>query len=576
MTRRMTSASTCRWPGQWRPSSRGTATSNNRATQPPCRVRRTATTGTTTGRSTHTFDEVMAWAVATAGDRPRSAVVAEAAAAGDGLRLVGSTCRGPAARERRVVVLLDAGSTATFLSPTVFQLEELEQPLECAGASGDFEVRRQGYALLWMERGAGNGWVRVNGYEPAVPAGVDVLLGNRRSTTWRGVGELSLSQLADVGVITTEAGRQEPLLPVAAWSDHLMGEFLASHPESLEDEHYDVDEVRLADELTGRQQAELRALVREYSDIFATTDVPPASTAYAETFGAVDAVSMLKEGVTRFPHASPPHFQQHHAVFLAAWTRRLVLRGVLVRHSRSPAASRALVTSRHSVTGRKPRVCLDLRALNELFAPAQGEFTNGHAELPRAARPAAYRMEADLCTAYWQIPVAPASEFLFCFWLPVEVAPGRFEAQKFAFTVVPFGWSLAPMVMQEWVAHTKVWWAGHARSAQPVLRRPAPALRGVGGVRGRRSRRLQRPACVPRAAEAAKGGRTILRSLAARGRYLVFGSGVDGAAAGVGATDQCLGGAQSPRHLPSLPRLRGGHGGDAVADSAADEKGRSI
>jgi hypothetical protein len=142
---------------------------------------------------------------------------------------------------------------------------------------------------------------------------------------------------------------------VAAWSDHLMGEFLAEHPESLEDEHYDVDEVRLADELTGQQQAELRALVREYSDIFATTDVPPASTAYAETFGAVDAVSMLKEGATRFPHASPPQFQQHHAVCLAAWTQRLVLYGVLVRHPRSPVASRALVTSRHSVMGRKPR-----------------------------------------------------------------------------------------------------------------------------------------------------------------------------------------------------------------------------
>ena len=426
------------------------------------RVRRTATTGTT-GRSTHTFDEVMAWAAATAGDHPRSAVVAEAAAAGDGLRLVGSTCRGPDARERRVVVLLDTGSTATFLSPAVFQLErELEQPLECAGASGDFEVRRQGYALLWMERGAGSGWVRVNGYEHAVPAGVDVLLGNRAlhdlavampppsavDTAWA-----NLPRLADVGVITTEAGRQGPQLPVAAWSDHLMGEFLAEHPESLEDEHYNVDEVRLADELTGQQRAELRALVREYSDIFATTDVPPASTAYAETFGAVDAVSMLREGVTRFPHASPPQFQQHQAAFLAAWTQRLVLHGVLVRHSRSPVASRAVITSKQSATGRKPRVCLDLRALNELFAPAQGEFANGHAELQRAARPAAFRMEADLCAAYWQIPVAPASQFLFCFWLPVEVAPGRFEAQKFAFTVVPFGWSLAPMVMQEWVAH---------------------------------------------------------------------------------------------------------------------------
>ena len=426
------------------------------------RARRTATAAGT-DRITHSFEEVMAWAAATAGDHSRTAVVAEAAAAGDELRLVGSTCRGPDARERRVVVLLDTGSTATFLSSTVFQLErELEQPLECAGASGDFEVRRQGYALLWMERGAGSGWVRVHGYEHAVPAGVDVLLGNRAlqdlevaipppsavDTPWT-----NLPRLADSGATTTEAGRRKPQPEVAAWSDHLMGEFLIEHPESLEDEHYDVGEVQLAGELADQQQAELRALVREYSDIFATTDVPPASTAYAETFGAVDAASMLKPGVTRFPHVSPPHFLPHHAAFLAAWARRLVEHGVLVRHPRSPVASRALVATRQTRTGRKPRVCLDLRALNDLFAPAQGEFTNGHAELQRAARPAAYRMEADLCAAYWQIPVAPASQFLFCFWLPVETAPGKFEAQKFAFTVVPFGWSLAPMVMQEWVAH---------------------------------------------------------------------------------------------------------------------------
>ena len=422
------------------------------------RVRRTSTSGASTSQRTHTFEEVMAWAAATGGDRLPLTVVAEAAAAGDGLRLVGTSSRGPDGEERRVVVLLDTGSTATFLSSNVFQLErELEQPLECAGASGDFEVWRYGYALLWMERGAGNGWVRVNGYEHTVPAGVDVLLGNRAlhdlavaipPPSSMDAGWANLPRLADDSVAATEAGRRGRQRPVGAWADHLMGEFLSSHPESLEDEHYHVDEVRLASTLTTQQHEELRSLNQEYSDIFATTDVPPASAAYAETFGPVDAASMLKPGVTRLPHASAPHFLPHHAVFLAAWARRLEEHGVLVRHPRSPVVSRALV-----VKGKKPRLCLDLRAVNELFAPAQGEFKNGHEELQRAARPATYRMEADLCAAYWQLPVAPASQYLFCFWLPVETAPGRFEAQKFAFTVVPFGWCLAPMVMQEWVAH---------------------------------------------------------------------------------------------------------------------------
>ena len=425
------------------------------------RARRAATTGASRG-GTHTFDEVLAWAAATAPGAGGAAVVAEAAAAGDGLRLVGTMARAPDGNERRAVVLLDTGSTATFLSVTVFHpVEVLQQPLMCAGAAGDFEVSRRGYALIWMERGTGSGWVRVHGYEHVVPAGVDVLLGNNAlhelavampppsavETAWA-----NLPRLSDGTDLARErAGGQSP---VAAWSDHLMGEFLSTHPESLEDEHYDICDVRLSEGLTGEQQETLRALVREYQDVFATTDVPPASAGYAETFGPVDVVSMLKPGATRFPHAPPPHFQPHHAAYLAAWARRLVEHGVLVRHPRSPVASRALVATKRSATGKKPRVCLDMRAVNDLFASAQGEFANGHAELQRAARPAAFRMEADLCAAYWQIPVATASQFLFCFWLPVEVSPGRFEAQKFAFTVVPFGWCLAPMVMQEWVAHT--------------------------------------------------------------------------------------------------------------------------
>ena len=123
--------------------------------------------------------------------------------------------------------------------------------------------------------------------------------------------------------------------------------------------------------------------------------------------------------------------------------------------------------------------------------------------------------------------------------------------------------------------------AGHAGGPQPVLRRSAPALHGVGGVPGGGSRRLQRSARVPSAAQTAEGGagqrgRPLLWCHAPRKRNIVFGGGVDGAAEGVGTAFHRVGGAQPPGHVPGLQGLRCGHGGDAVADSAAYEEGRGL
>ena len=360
-----------------------------------------------------------------------------------------------------IAIYFDPGSTANFLSSRVFQ-PGIEKPLAVNHHGGKSLISRAGFGYF---TGAGEvfkvyGWLSNN-----VPAGCDVLLGDHairelgllepESTEHTGpidaLPELRLVGQTQESVQTSVAldnGGSTGLVGpngMCFWSEASMREYLDSHSTCFPEKTYDWTQVEVSPELPKRLRKAVKRILKKCAKVFKADTVPPVNHVYLDHHGPVNARQYLREGHKPF-HCKPPRWAEAKARFLNEFMKHALKFKIIRPCPDSPWAMRVTVVSKGDGS---PRLCLDLRPLNAAMKPVKYRISNGMEMLLKISVVMVARIDADVMGSYWQYVLGLNSQELFCFWLPVEIAPGVFEARKFAFCVLPFGWSLSPFILAQ-------------------------------------------------------------------------------------------------------------------------------
>ena len=369
-----------------------------------------------------------------------------------------ATIKGEAAT---IAVYFDSGSNANFLSSRVF-VPGVDRPLQVKHHGGKTYTCRYGHACFTSgkEEFKVFGWLSEN-----VPANCDVLLGDHsilqlevmvpESTEATGrIGDLPdlevvrktrnpvrvpMRQPIDESSPVRETGKD----CMSYWSNIDMQRYLTDHPICFPETAYEWTQVEVNEDLPRWLKRAIKKVLKRCAKVFKSGSVPPINQVYKRRHGAVDARQYLKEGFKPF-HSRAPRWADAHARFLNEFRKHALKHGIIRECPDSPWVMRVIVVSKGDGA---PRLCLDLRPLNGMMRPIRFRISNGLEMLLRISIAMNARISADVMGAYWQYALDEHSQELFCFWLPVETSPGVYEARKYAFQVLPFGWSLSPFIL---------------------------------------------------------------------------------------------------------------------------------
>lgn len=382
--------------------------------------------------------------------------------------------------------MLDPGSVFNIIDPSTdgwVKVDDVDEPGTSQG--GDFSFCEVGYVILADSRGRRS---KVYGFAQALPAGTAVLLGDHAlgllglhptpANSWSGAAPVGALPPLDLPASNDDAvagsHRTELDNPVfriiprseglpgspsdgesedrgyCGWADYKMAEYMRENPDFLTEKKYSWRDVDINPDLPRKFRGAIEALLRKHASVFDTTDIPKLNKQFQEWLGAtgVDVGASLKPGV-RPTHVKRPKLSTHQLRYLDKWRVRLLAASLVKRNPNSPWAMRITIASKGDGS---PRICLDLRPLNEWMKATRPEVNNGREELEKISHPM-LRFCGDAISAFWQYPVDETSQSYFTFWLPEEVSPGKFEMCKYSFTRVPFGWTGSPGVLTEHMSY---------------------------------------------------------------------------------------------------------------------------
>ncbi len=211
--------------------------------------------------------------------------------------------------------------------------------------------------------------------------------------------------------------------------------------EDEESEPWQIRSVPLQEELTDECPASsgfegIDKVVREYRDVFKEeVTEEPAKTFPLALEVVPGGIMRLRQKLRHSPRMIPQKFQEEVKRQLA----QMLASGVIEKAPASDFASQLLIVRK--VSGAL-RLCVDFRDVNGETVPAHWPLPRIKDLVERLAHKSYYGT-IDLCSGYWQIPMAESSRRLTTFTTPFG---------NYRFKRIPFGLSQAPAHFQRVIA----------------------------------------------------------------------------------------------------------------------------